>query len=113
LQELTRRHERNQQLSTDHHQYSNTMPNTASAKKRMRQDAVRRARNRSTKSSLRTQLRKLREAIKAKKLDESQSEYRTLVKKLDQAAGNKVIHANAAARTKSRLSNALKALKAK
>jgi small subunit ribosomal protein S20 len=89
------------------------MPNTASAKKRMRQDSVRRARNRSTKSSLRTQLRKVREAIKAKKVDESETEYRVLVKKLDQAAGNRVIHANAAARTKSRLSRAIKGLKSK
>ena len=87
------------------------MPNTPSAKKRMRQDAVRRSRNRSTKSSLRTQLRKVREAIAAKKLDESKAEFQTLVKKLDQAAGKKVIHANVASRTKSRLSHAIKALK--
>jgi small subunit ribosomal protein S20 len=86
------------------------MPNTASAKKRMRQDAVRRARNRSTKSSLRTQLRKVRETIAAKKADESVTEFRTLVKKLDQAAASKVIHPNRAGRTKSRLSRAIKAL---
>ena len=87
------------------------MPNTTSAKKRMRQDAVRRARNRSTKSSLRTQLRKVREAITAKELETSQTEFRTLVKKLDKAAAHNVIHANAAARTKSRLSHAIKGLK--
>jgi small subunit ribosomal protein S20 len=89
------------------------MPNTSSAKKRMRQDAVRRLRNRSTKSNLRAQLRKVRTAIAAKKLDESVAEYKTLVAKLDKAAGANVIHANAAARTKSRLSAAIKALKAK
>jgi small subunit ribosomal protein S20 len=89
------------------------MPNTSSAKKRMRQDAVRRLRNRSTKSNLRAQLRKVRVAIAAKKLDESAAEYKTLVAKLDRAAGANVIHANAAARTKSRLSAAIKALKAK
>jgi small subunit ribosomal protein S20 len=88
------------------------MPNTASAKKRMRQDAVRRSRNRSVKSSLRTQARKVREAITAKELEKSQSEFRLLVKKLDQAAGRNVIHRNTAARTKSRLSSAIKALKA-
>jgi small subunit ribosomal protein S20 len=87
------------------------MPNTTSAKKRMRQDAVRRARNRSTKSSLRTQVRKVREAIKAKDMDKSQTEFRLLVKKIDKAATHKVIHANTAARTKSRLSAAIKALK--
>ena len=87
------------------------MPNTASAKKRMRQDVVRRSRNRSTKSSLRTQIRKVREAINANDAEKSQTEFRTLVKKLDTAAAHKVIHRNTAARTKSRLSHALKALK--
>jgi small subunit ribosomal protein S20 len=89
------------------------MPNTASAKKRMRQDSVRRLRNRATKSILRSQLRKVRAAINAKKLDESEAEFKTLVKKLDRAATAKVVHANAAARTKSRLSHAIKALKSK
>jgi small subunit ribosomal protein S20 len=87
------------------------MPNTSSAKKRMRQDAVRRSRNRSTKTNLRSQLRKVRAAISAKKVDESEAEFRTLVKKLDKAAGDNVIHLNAAARTKSRLSHAIKAIK--
>jgi small subunit ribosomal protein S20 len=77
----------------------------------MRQDAVRRGRNRSTKASLRTQLRKVREAIAAKKTDESAAEFRTLVGKLDRAAAKNVIHPNRAARTKSRLSKAIKALK--
>jgi small subunit ribosomal protein S20 len=88
------------------------MPNSPSAKKRMRQDVVRRARNRSTKAGLRTQVRKVREAIGAKKLDDAKKEYAVLVQKLDRAASQKVIHANAAARTKSRLSHAIKALKA-
>ena len=87
------------------------MPNTPSAKKRMRQDAVRRARNRSTKSSLRTQIRKVREAIAAKEVDTCQTEFKALVKKLDKAAAKCVIHPNRAARTKSRLSHAIKALK--
>ena len=89
------------------------MPNTSSAKKRMRQDAVRRTRNRSTKANLRSQLRKVRAAISEKKLDESVAEFKTLVTKLDKAAGRNVIHANVAARTKSRISAAIKALKAK
>jgi len=87
------------------------MPNTASAKKRMRQDVVRRSRNRSIKSSIRTQIRKVREAIHAKDAEKSQAEFRTLVKKIDRAAAHNVIHRNTAARTKSRLSHAIKALK--
>jgi small subunit ribosomal protein S20 len=89
------------------------MPNTLSAKKRMRQDAVRRARNRSAKTSIRSQLRKVRAAIAAKKLDESEAEFLALVKKLDRAATANVIHANVAARTKSRISHAIKGLKGK
>jgi small subunit ribosomal protein S20 len=58
-------------------------------------------------------LRKVRTAIAAKNLDESVKEFKSLVAKLDRAAGHNVIHANAAARTKSRLSAAIKALKAK
>jgi small subunit ribosomal protein S20 len=78
----------------------------------MRQDVVRRARNRSAKASLRTQLRKVREAINAKKEDDAKKEFVALVKKLDRAAAHKLIHKNSAARTKSRLSSAIKALKA-
>jgi len=89
------------------------MPNTSSAKKRMRQDAVRRTRNRATKSNLRAQLRKVRAAIAAKKVEESEKEFHALVKKLDTAATHNVIHANAAARTKSRISHAIKAIKGK
>ncbi len=88
------------------------MPNSVSAKKRMRQDVVRRTRNRAVKSSLRTQVRKVREAITAKKVDDAKKEFAVLVQKLDRAASRKVIHANAAARTKSRLAHAIKALKA-
>ena len=88
------------------------MPNIASAKKRMRQDAVRRARNRSARSVLRTQVRKIREATAAKEVDKSETEFRVLVKMLDRAASSKLIHANAAARTKSRISKTIKAIKA-
>jgi len=87
------------------------MPNIASTKKRMRQDAVRRARNRSARSSLRTQVRKVREAISANELEKCASEFRVLVKKLDKASADRLIHPNAAARTKSRLSKAIKSLK--
>jgi small subunit ribosomal protein S20 len=88
------------------------MPNTASAKKRLRQNVVRRARNRSARSSIRTQIHKVREAIAAGNVELSESEFRLTVKKLDRAAAHNILHANAAARTKSRLSKAIKAIKA-
>jgi small subunit ribosomal protein S20 len=88
------------------------MPNIASAKKRMRQDAVRRARNRSDRATLRTQTRKVREAVAKKDVETSETEFQVLVKKLDKAAAKRLIHPNAAARTKSRLSRAIKTVKA-
>ena len=87
------------------------MPNTASAKKRLRQNQVRRARNKAVNSGLRNQIRKVREAIQSGNAEESESEFRGAVKKLDRAVASKTIHANKAARTKSRLSKAIKALK--
>ena len=88
------------------------MPNTATAKKRLRQNVARRDRNRAAKSALRTQIRKLREAITAGNLEGSQAEFRATAKALDQAAAKKIIHSNRAARLKSRMSAAIKKLKA-
>ena len=89
------------------------MPNTPSASKRLRQSVTRRAKNRSTKTQLRTLTRKIRESITAKDVAQSEADFGTLVSKLDRASAAKVIHANAAARTKSRLTKAIKAIKSK
>lgn len=89
------------------------MPNTASAKKRLRQSLVRRARNRAAKSTLRGAVRNVREAIAKGDLAAAETEFRLAAKKLDQGAAQKVIHANAAARVKSRLSAAIKQAKQK
>ena len=86
------------------------MPNTKSAKKRLRQSIERRDHNRAIKSSLRTQLRKVREAAQAGELEKAQSEFQLACKRLDQAAAKGVIHANTAARRKSRLSARVKAV---
>ncbi|HEX4128787.1 MAG TPA: 30S ribosomal protein S20 [Pirellulales bacterium] len=87
------------------------MPNTKSAKKRLKQSLVRRARNRATKSALKTHIRRVREAMKAGDAEKAATEFRLAVVHFDKAAGHGVIHANAAARVKSRLSAALKAAK--
>lgn len=84
------------------------MPNTAGAKKRLRQSEVRRARNRSTKSALRTQVKKVRKAVTDGDVETGKAEFQAAVKQLDQAASKRVIHPNRAARLKSRLSKALK-----
>jgi len=87
------------------------MPNTESAKKRLRQDISRRERNRSFVRSVRSQCRKVLEAVEAGNVEQAETEFRMAAKKLDRAGARKVIHRNAAARTKSRLSAKIKALK--
>jgi len=87
------------------------MPSSRSAKKRLRQNIAARLRNRSTKSHVRTQVRKVRTAIAAGEVETSETEFHLAAQKLDKAAAKNIIHANAAARTKSRLSKAIKALK--
>ncbi|TVP97140.1 MAG: 30S ribosomal protein S20 [Planctomycetaceae bacterium] len=84
------------------------MPNTSTAKKRLRQNDKRRARNRARRSSLRTQIRKVRAAIAAGNVEVATTEFRLAAKRLDQAASTKLIHANTAARLKSRLVAAIK-----
>jgi small subunit ribosomal protein S20 len=88
------------------------MPNTQSAKKRLRQNTERRLRNRSVKKTIKTQCNKVLDAVKSGNLEQAQAEFRTATVKLDRAAARKTIHRNAAARTKSRLSARVKALKA-
>jgi small subunit ribosomal protein S20 len=87
------------------------MPNTESAKKRHRQSLVRRARNRAAKSTIKSQIRKVRDLIVAGDPQAAETEFRLAAKKLDKAAAGGVVHVNLAARTKSRLSAALKAAK--
>jgi small subunit ribosomal protein S20 len=87
------------------------MPNTKSAKKRLRQNVSHRARNRSIKRAVRTQCRKVREAVQAGDVETAETEFRLATKKLDRAGARNIIHRNAAARTKSRLSAKIKALK--
>ena len=85
------------------------MPNTDSSKKRLRQNEKRRLLNRSQKSTMRTQIRRVREAVQAGDADKAQAEFRVATKRLDRAASKNLIHKNAAARTKSRLSKLIKA----
>jgi small subunit ribosomal protein S20 len=91
---------------------SNPMPNIASAKKRMRQDAVRRDRNRTRRSKLRTSLRKLNEAIESGDMDSVRESWREAQSMLDRTAQSGVIHRNLAARKKARLSRRISQLEA-
>lgn len=84
------------------------MPNTANAKKRLRQNEKRRIANRSKRSALRTYIRKVRAAVQAGDAEKAGQELRLAVKKLDQAAADHLIHVNTSNRLKSRLAAAVK-----
>jgi len=75
----------------------------------MRQNAVRRLRNRNAKKNLKMQLKKVQAAAKAGGADALKQEVRLAFRKLDQAAAKGVIHRNAAARRKSQLHRMLAA----
>ena len=87
------------------------MPNTKSAKKRLRQNVVRRTRNRVAKSALRTAVKKVRASLESGDVAQAGENFQAAVKKLDQSAARRIIHRNAAARVKSRLSAAIKVAK--
>ena len=79
------------------------MPNIKSAEKRMRQNPVRRARNRQRKAMMRTEIKRLRRLIEEGKLDEARSLLPRVYEIIDKTAQRGVIHRNTADRYKSRL----------
>ena len=88
------------------------MPTRKSAKKSIRQDAVRRMRNRSDKSALKTQIKKFVSAIKSHDFDEAGKHLSLVTKKLDKIAAKNIIHKKTASRKKSRLTKMLNKQKA-
>ena len=84
------------------------MPNSPNAKKALRQNQKRRLHNRSQRSALRTAIKKVRLLAAEGKIDEANEAYNYAKKRLDQAAAKRLIHPNAAARSKSRLNKVLK-----
>jgi len=76
----------------------------------MRSGIKRRERKTAVKSELKTLAKKLDKHLKGKAAPETQSAYRLLAKRLDQAARRGIIHPNAASRKKARLAKQLAAL---
>ncbi len=79
------------------------MANTASAIKRVRQEAKRRARNRAVKSRMRTFIKHANEAIAHGDRELAADAVRSAISEIDRAASKGVIHSNNASRNKSRL----------
>ena len=86
------------------------MANTASARKRARQSETQRQHNASLRSELRTAVKNVRKAIETGDKSAAQTVYQSAVSTIDSIADKNIIHKNKAARHKSRLAAAIKAL---
>lgn len=84
------------------------MPITSSAKKALRQNRTRHARNLIKKENYKKHVVNYRKLIAAKSVDEARKLLPLVFKALDKAAKTKVIEKNKASRLKSRLSKLLK-----
>jgi small subunit ribosomal protein S20 len=86
------------------------MANTAQARKRARQATKLRAHNMSLRSELRTAIKKVRKAVVAGDKAAAQTVFKESQSVIDSIADKRIVHKNTAARYKSRLSAAIKAL---
>ena len=86
------------------------MANSAQARKRARQAETTRQRNASQKSALRTAVKKVKKAIDAGDKAAATSQFLQSQAVIDRIADKKIVHKNLASRTKSRLSQAIKAM---
>ena len=84
------------------------MPNIKSAKKRVKVIATKTARNKATKSALRTAIKKAYYAVDTN-ADNKTEAVRLAIKKIDQAVAKGITHKNTAARSKSSLAKRLNA----
>lgn len=90
------------------------MAHSLHRKKRIRQNVKRRAVNQQTRSRLKTQTRRMNDAIHTgNDQADAETQFREAVKLIDRAASKGNLHPNAAARRKSLMARRLNALKAK
>lgn len=81
-----------------------------SAIKRHRQNARRQARNRSIRARVKTDVRKVREAVASGDGTAAESQLRIAIKEISKAASKNVLHRNAASRRIARLSKRVASL---
>ena len=86
------------------------MANTAQARKRAWQNDKQRAHNASLKSSFRTAIKKIIKAVSSGDKKVAKETFDSNVAIIDRIADKKIVHKNKAARHKSRLNAAIKAL---
>jgi len=86
------------------------LANSVQARKRARQAEDSRQRNASQRSAMRTSVKAIQKAIDAGDKDQATAAYKAAVPVLDRMARKGIIHKNAAARSKSRLNTAVRAM---
>jgi small subunit ribosomal protein S20 len=89
------------------------MANTKSAKKRAIKSSALRDKNRAARSKMRTAIKKVRGAIAAGDIESARAALAAATRIVDAGAGKRLVHRNAAARTKSRLAAAVRKAAAK
>jgi len=89
------------------------MPNHKSAEKRDRQNARRSEVNTANRTRLRSQVKKLRLAVTSSKGEEARAMHSDTIALIDKAVQKGILHRNAAARHKSRLTLHVNKLTAK
>ena len=86
------------------------MANSKQARKRARQSTLRNAHNASQRSRLRTAIKSVRKAIAGGDKKAAMDVFQKATSVIDSIADKKIVHKNTAARNKSRLAAALKAM---
>ena len=87
------------------------MADSKSALKRHRQSEKRNLRNRISKATVRTHIKKTLAAIEAGDLEGAKKAFRLATQHLDKAAKNRAIHPNEASRRKSRIAKKIDTIK--
>ncbi len=89
------------------------MAHSSSAKKRVRQNVKKRVINRSRRSQVKTQIKRLETVMAQGDVATAEEQFRLTAQKLDKVASTSTMHKKTAARRKSRLAKKLNALKAR
>ncbi|MBU4314328.1 MAG: 30S ribosomal protein S20 [Actinobacteria bacterium] len=87
------------------------MPNIKSQEKRDRQNIKRRTKNKLLKTRIKTDQKKLAEAVKSKNTEEAEKNFNILSKHLDKAVKKSAVHKNFSANKKSKAAKLVNSIK--
>jgi len=83
------------------------MAHSKQARKRIRQNATRRTANKSVASAMRTSIKKLEGLVASGEKEQAEAALPQTLSRIDKAAKDDVVHANAAARKKGQMMRAV------